>query len=178
FASAADRVEKILAEIETDAAREQLVPTARALRHGATIFARAQAALESNTLPPEPPIKLSLNGQERGGDLVGFDKDKRAVKLKATTQRGGVSTNVPLLDFASADGLRQLIFVRMELSREERADFAELMIVVEVARWAERIVPLVDRMARYDPNDGWTDALREGLELPPAIALVNDVRSV
>src|SRR5262249_22048326 len=64
------------------------------------------------------------------------------------------------------------------LSREERADFAELMILVEVARWAERIVPLVDRMARYDPNDGWTDALREGLEVPPAIALVNDVRSV
>ena len=178
FATAADRVEKILSEVETDAAREQLLPTARALRHGATIFARAQAALESNAMPAEPPIKLLLNGQERGGDLVGFDKDKRAVKLKATTGRGGVSTNVPLLDFASADGLRQLIFVRMELSREERADFAELMIVVEVARWAERIVPLVDRMARWNPDDGWTDALREGLEIPPAIALVNDVRSV
>jgi hypothetical protein len=178
YAGAADQVEKILGELETDAARDELAPVARALRHGAELFARTVRALEAGSLPAEPAIRLA--GQERGGDLVGFDKDKRLVKLKAQTRTGGgsVSVQFPLSDFASADGLRQLVFNRMELQPEERADLADLMTLVEVFRWIERVAPLADRVGRYDENEGWGDGMREGLEVPANLAFANDVHAV
>jgi len=176
YAGAADQVEKVVAELETDAARDELAPVARALRHGAELFGRTVRALEAGSLPAEPAIRLA--GQERGGDLVGFDKEKRLVKLKAQTRTGGVSVQLALTEFASADGLRQLVFNRMELTPEERADLAELMTLVEVFRWVERVAPLADRAGRYDENTGWGDAQRDGLEAPPGLALANDVHAV
>jgi len=176
YAGAADQVEKVVAELETDPARDELTPVARALRRGAELFGRTVRALEAGSLPAEPPIRLA--GQERGGDLVGFDKEKRLVKLKAQTRTGGVSVQFPLTEFASADGLRQLVFNRMELTPEERADLAELMTLVEVFRWIERVAPLADRAGRYDENAGWGDAQRDGLEVPPGLALANDVHAV
>jgi len=176
LAAAAERVEKVLEQVETREVREELEPVPALLRRGDRLVARVFAALDAGTLPTEPQFRLA--GGDRTGELSGFDRERRLVKLTSKASRGASSTSVPLSEFATANALRQLVFGRVELSPEECLDLAGLMTLVEVMRWAEAFAPLAACIVRYDPRTGWTDELRQSLPAPAAAQLADEVAHV
>jgi serine/threonine protein kinase len=182
LARAAELVEKAAAEAETSELRDELAPIAQALRRGDALLSTTLAALESGKLPADPPFRLA--GSEKVSELAGFDREKRLVKLTTKARQGASSSTVPLAELANANSLRQLIVgsaperPRVALDPDQSLALAELMTLVEVVRWAEGFAVLGARAAAYDPEAGWSDALRDGLPAPAEPQLAAEIALV
>ncbi|MBM4016364.1 MAG: FHA domain-containing protein [Planctomycetes bacterium] len=173
FGGAADRIAAVAAEIESSSDRAQVEPWEAALRHGQTLLDRLFARLEAPDPPAQPALRL--DGVDRAGELVGCDREKRQFRLRNQVGRASSSVTIDFAAVASADGLRQLLVGRIDLSSADRLLLAELMTLVDVLRWAEQVAPLAERLARYDASLGWDDSCRSGLVAPAAGALADAV---
>jgi hypothetical protein len=173
FGAAAERMAAVVQEIESPGDRSRIEPWVAVLRTGQTLLDRLFARLEAPDPPTQPALRL--DGLDRAGELVGFDRDKRQFRLRNQVGRASSSVTVDFAAAASADGLRQLLVGRIDLSPEERLAVAELMTLVEVLHWTEQIAPLSERLAKYDPAVGWDDSSRGGLDAPAGSSLSDAV---
>jgi hypothetical protein len=176
FAGAADAIEGVVKTIETETARAELEPIVATLRSGDQLVSQVFAALENGGVPADPTFRIP--GSDKVGELTGFDREKRMLKVTIKVPRGTQLSSVPLTDVATASGLRQLVLGRVPLSAEQSLALADLMTMVEVVRWAESLAPLAERAARYDPKVGWTDELRQGLPASAEAQLADEIGRV
>jgi hypothetical protein len=150
---AGDLLDELIGSLETESYRHLLEEDTRRLRRSGRLFGRFLEQLGEGELPPRPAIKLA--SMDRSAEVVGHELAQRMFKVQVSSGVGVVRKTMPFAEFATPDGLRQLIWQRMDLQPEDKEAFLEALLWIEISRWADQVWALDPMLEVYDQLAGW-----------------------